>query len=88
MITPEKVKVYMLYEGDDDMWARAGKKSEKELFELGDWSLIEKFIQQIALVERNLTSEKFAKSLEAELRKECANDEVIEELKKIAKKDL
>jgi len=81
MITLEKLKIFSRYNGDVDMWVRAGKFSEKKIMVSDDWYLIDNFIQQIGLVNKSLTSEKFKSDLNKRLMENCDSVDAIEFIK-------
>lgn len=58
-ITIEKLKIFEQYEGDEDSFARAGRKREKDLFQIGEWNLIKNFQQRLEMIEKGLTSSDF-----------------------------
>lgn len=58
-ITKGKLKIFEKYEGDEDVFARAGQKREKDLFQIGEWNLIKDFQQRLEMIEKGLTSSDF-----------------------------
>ena len=73
-ITIDKLMVYYKYSGDIDGFARVGRADEKKSFGSGDWELIDVFIQDLELINKGLTSEKFTKST-LERIKELADEQ-------------
>jgi len=67
-ITQEKLKIFKKYDGDEDRFARGGRRREKELFELDDWSVINDFQQRLELIEKGLTSSDFETKTLADLK--------------------
>ena len=63
MITLEKVQIYQLYDGDVELFARIGTSKQKEHFLDMEWSVIDQFVQGMAIVRRNLASDEFVLSL-------------------------
>ena len=85
MITLEKIKIYAKYGGDSDHLARLNNQKDIQLIN-DDWSLIDGFITDIFLVERNLTSEEFEEKLKARLLQQSDNEMTILELKELSKR--
>ncbi|MEP6849316.1 MAG: hypothetical protein ABI999_10700 [Acidobacteriota bacterium] len=86
MITVEKVKVFASWDGDIDMFTRAGRKWEKDLVSDDDWALIERILQDQIVIKRNLVSpERVVKAVER-FKQVCENDEVVEMIGKLAEK--
>lgn len=67
MITLEKIRVYSKYGGDSDHFARVNNQQDRLLISDDDWAHIDRFITDIGLVEKNLTSRKFAEELTTRL---------------------
>lgn len=86
MITIEKIKVYIKYSGDIDMWARFGRRKEKENFSDNDWSLIEDLLQTLEIVEKGLASEGFKSKVLEKLEKSCDSIETQQKLKDLVGK--
>ncbi len=86
MITQEKVKIYNRFQGDIDGWARRGSKKEKSIMSDVDWSLIDSLVQDIRLIQKELTSKEFSDALQIRLSENCNNPETISQLEKIANK--
>jgi hypothetical protein len=74
MITIDKIKIFDSFRGDIDGLARAGRDSEKKLFDNNDWSLIDSFYQDIELINRRLAAPTFIDQTIAKLKDNC-NDE-------------
>jgi hypothetical protein len=83
MITSSKLKIYKYYKGDIDNWARAGTKLEKSIMKDEDWAIIESFLQDLALIKKNLTSSEFTNNVRVRLKENCENDNVIQQLKEL-----
>ena len=73
-ITIDKLKVYQKYNGDSDAFARVGSETEKRIFGSDDWGIIDGLIQDLELINRGLTSEKFTKCT-LERTKELADEQ-------------
>ncbi len=86
MITKDKVRLFDKYDGDIDSWARSGSKKEKAIMSDGDWHVIEGFVHDLFLVQKGLTSPEFKNSLNGTLRENCAGEETILYLQKLADK--
>ncbi len=67
MITAEKLKIFKKYNGDADGFTRAGKKSEKELMDNQDWSLIDSVIQDLEMSKNGLCSNNFKNQITKKL---------------------
>lgn len=80
MITLEKVQTYQLYDGDVDMFARNGKSKQKEHFPDMEWSVIDQFVQEMAIVRRNLASVEFVASLRQRMMQHCDCQDTVEAL--------
>lgn len=83
MITKENLKVFKKYRGDIDMWARFGRRKEKENFSDDDWSLIEDLLQTLEIVEKGLASEGFKSKVLEKLEKNCDSEETQQDLKSL-----
>ena len=83
MITIEKLKIYEEFGGDDDMYSR-GKSKEVSSSE---WALIVDLRHNIFLVEKGLTSREFKQKLEADLKANCENEDVISYFRESVRKD-
>lgn len=59
MITIDQLNIYRKYGGLEDGLARAGRTSEKQLFENNDWGKIADSEQNIELIAKGLTSKEF-----------------------------
>lgn len=81
MITEQKIKIYRKYHGDIDGFSRGGRKYEKDLFENGDWSLIDNVLQDLELIKKGLCSADYKNRLENILHENFEN-KAIEMLKK------
>lgn len=88
MITKEKLNVYANYKGDLDMWLRTDKDHEKTFMESADWYLIDLLLQDANIINPNLGSENRTAEAERRLRESCENVEVIEEIRRMAERDL
>lgn len=68
-ITSEMLRVYLKYNGDIDMFARIGRKRERQLCEPNDWDVIDDFFQRLEMIEKGLCSAEFKKKTLAEIKK-------------------
>lgn len=80
MITKEKLKIFMKYDGNIDDWARRSTKNEKAVMSDNDWRVIESLVQDIFLAKKGLASEEFSKNLNDKLNDSCDNQETINAL--------
>lgn len=75
MITPEKIKVYDSFDGDEDGLERIGNSKQQLLFdESDDWYMIRDFYQDIHLINNKLASSDYAKKVVAQIKKQCDSD--------------
>jgi hypothetical protein len=86
MITKRKISIYKKYDCDNDNLVRSGNIKEKNEISDEDWQLIDSLLQDIELVKRGLTTEKFARDLEFRLKENIENESVLNGLKKMIKK--
>lgn len=77
MITVEKLKIYRRYQGDIDMLARIGKKTEKQLLSTADWSLINSWLQDLTLIKSGKASTQFVSNFKDQLTQNCDSAETI-----------
>ena len=75
MLTKEKIKVYISYNGDIDMWVRTGKANDKTVMNNSDWAMIEQLLQDIHLVEKGLASPEYSKSVNESIQHNCDNND-------------
>ena len=64
MITSDKIKVYSKYNGDPDGFARTNRKKDIGVIEEGDWKVIDSFIQDLGLIQRDLVSDEYKRNFE------------------------
>ncbi len=78
MISPEKLKTYLRYEGNDDWFIRAASTEEKEILKDNDFVEIRNLIQDIILVKNNLTSKEYAENVRKILAENCIDSETVD----------
>lgn len=83
MITIEKLKIYKQYEGDEDMFSRAGRTSHQQLFDKHDWAIITDCEQSIELIAKGMTSVEFRNKTIQDMRKIFDSDAFTEITKMI-----
>ena len=83
MLTNHKIDVYIRYRGDDDGLARSGTVAEKQLLSDADWSLINSYLHDINLENKNLLSEVYLKKHEASMLANCESREIVARLKQL-----
>ena len=83
MITETKLKEYIWAEGDDDGYARSGRKGP---IEDSDWRLIDEFISQITMIRRGLVSGSFREEHERRVGQEFDKKTTYEILKEYERK--
>ncbi len=81
MITADKVKIYSLFNGDHDGWARSRTQKEKSVMNDHDWFLIETFIQDVGLIKKGLASTFFINAINEKLKEACDSEETIQAIK-------
>jgi len=87
MITINKLKIYVGYSGDLDMWTRMSKSAQAEIISTKDWYQIDDLLQDIKIVKNGQSSPQFANRLNEKLLELCENEEAIRFLKAIVKND-
>lgn len=85
MITTEKLQEYSQYNGSFDGFYMQKVKNGTNIATESEWYLIDKLIQEVELVNKNLASDTFANKLENKLQNHCDNQKTIEMLKQMAK---
>lgn len=88
MITLEQIEIYKKYEGNKDALIRCGTDQEHHVLTDRDFNIIDKFIQDLRLIERKLASKKFAEKVENDLKSNCTEKSTIEQIKMIAQNKL
>ncbi|RPD41897.1 hypothetical protein [Chitinophaga barathri] len=83
MITQEKLKIFKHYSGDLNA-LRQTNSTEKDTITAHDWFVIGNLLQDIMLVSKGLASEAYAVRVWEELKHACADQETVDELKKMA----
>lgn len=76
MLTLEKIKLYKSYDGDIDGWSRTATKNEMTGMTSKDWYLIERFIQDLKLINGKLAAESFQKNFKSKLADNCEVDKI------------
>lgn len=83
MITEAKLKEYIWAKGDDDGYARSGRKGPMED---GDWRLIDEFLSQITMIRQGLVSDSFRIEHERRVGLEFDKNSTYEILKEYERK--
>ena len=86
VITEAKLKLYKLYKGDGDMFARTGRKHEKEFMPDSDWHLIDLLLQDATVLSRQLGSENRNAEANRRLVENCENPKVVDSILRLAEK--
>lgn len=86
MITQLKIETYKKFNGNIDGWARSEQNSPSSMSD-SDWYLIEELLQDITLVLKGQASETYTISVENKLKENCDNEQTIETLKTLARKN-
>jgi hypothetical protein len=82
MITQQKVAIYKKYLKDNDLFAIMADSTEKALMK-GHWHLIDRFVQDLIMINNGLVSDQYIKMVETSLETNCENLETIHDLKAI-----
>lgn len=77
MITEEKIRVYIHYEGNDDYFGRCASQEHKETLSYGDWDAIHDLVQDIILVRRNLTTKEYAEEVNRKIQVNELSEEIV-----------
>ncbi|AII53342.1 hypothetical protein [Hymenobacter sp. APR13] len=89
MLTHEKLDIYARYKGNWENWLRssegihslqAGKPS---ILREEDWSLIDRSVQDLYLIQNGLASSSYVKELEANLSAFCEDSTVVQRLREL-----
>ncbi|HEY1031074.1 MAG TPA: hypothetical protein VGD89_04835 [Flavipsychrobacter sp.] len=83
MITEQKIRTYISYNGDIDAWARAASMTN---IENEDWYIIENLIQDLVMMEHDVVADKYKHEVENKLAKQCADEHTIALMKAFAQK--
>lgn len=86
MITLEKLKIFARYDGDVDMFGRAGRTGERELFPDSERHLVDRLIEDATVLDRNLGSEQRNAEALKRLQDNCEDEKVIDEIRRLARK--
>lgn len=78
MISPEKIKIYLHYEGDNDMFIRVGSSKEREIMKDSDFAELQNLIQDIILVKNNLASKEYAENVIKKLAENSIDSETVD----------
>ena len=81
MITDRKVKTYIKFQGDDDMWARAASDEDKRALSNDDWHEISIIQMELIQLENELVSQKYKEEIEEHIASLKCSSEVLAELK-------
>ena len=86
MITLDQLKIFRRYR-DIDSFGRRGNEQERTLLSDDEWYLIETMLQDATVLMNNLGSEDRTAQAEQSLRNNCADAEVMDEIKRLAATD-
>lgn len=81
MITTEKLKLYLKFRGNTDLWVHCASKKERNQMDESNWHLIDDFLQDIELTRQNLTSISYKELFEKRVLESYDNNETIDYLK-------
>lgn len=84
MITREKLRIFVEYNGDPDMFARVATVEECQRMNDHDWQLLEILLQDAIVLSRHLGSEHRNNQARHRLKDSCDGPEVVKEIMKIA----
>ena len=88
MITIEKVRIFSRWDGDEDMFGRAGKEREKNIIGDEDFYLIDRMLEDHIVIKRSLGSEERVAKAKKRFEELCEGREVIDEIGKLAEKSM
>ena len=74
MITLDKLKLYLKYDGDIDMWSRVNNNEEQQIISEEEWSQIQNLLQELYLIEIGKTSEAYESEIRTKLESIVATD--------------
>jgi len=78
MITEEKIRIYLHYEGNDDYFSRCASQKHKDTLCDKDWVEIRDMVQDIILVRRNLTTKEYAEEVNRKIQQNELSEEMVE----------
>lgn len=84
MITNEKLNIYQRFNGDIHTWGEFGSAMEKSEINDDEWLSIDELIQDLSLIKTGLASDTFIESVDRKLNDCCADENTINEMKRIA----
>lgn len=84
MITRHKLHLYQYFNADHSDWNLYATPAEKAGMTDWDWDLIERFVQELILLEKGDLSDEARKILEERLQKHCDSYDTAQEVKKVA----
>ncbi len=86
MLSTEKINIYKKHSGNIDSWARLYEnKYERKAMNDDDWGVIDSFIQDIQLIEREMASKNYEEKVLNRIKKLCDSQETIDALYALAK---
>jgi hypothetical protein len=80
MITSEQLVVYRKFNGDEDIYSRAGCPDGNEI----DWVAIRNLLQELTMMKRNLVSREFGEQIRQRLSEMTADQNTARELLEMA----
>jgi hypothetical protein len=84
MITLEKLKVYRMFSGDIDGFARTYRGEHPSGITDADWSHIDSFCQALSLVSAGRATDEFAASVEQKLVATTDSEQTRQELRELS----
>ena len=74
MITLDKLKYYLKFDGDQDMLARATSNKKTLPLSRDEWALISNLLQEAHLIITNNASEKYRKEIEDKIENSISKE--------------
>jgi len=81
MITDRKIKIYMKFRGDDDMWARIASDEDKIILDGDDWLEISTLRMESIQLDSGFISQKYREEIKGRIASHKCTEDVLSELK-------
>jgi hypothetical protein len=82
MITIDKLKIFIKYNGDADIWARSG--GQQHVITGEEWNLIDSLLQDFTIIKNGYASNDFISDFNEKIEKNCDTVETIALLKSLS----
>jgi hypothetical protein len=74
MLTIDKLRVFLKFDWDSDLFAVSGSAREKALMHVLDWGEYAALLQDLMLVSKKLVSTEYARRVHRKLLAACADE--------------